>query len=162
MAFHESFWLATSAAAPVIALAVVVALPGSLISVKAIAGLRLLRAVDLNRRAAELGGESEASSLADSAKSLGLERLTEEDLESIEELAEPGTSALYTSAKVNRLLSLGNLIIQAGLLAVSLAALAYDRDVIPPWAAIILAVGGILLLAWTSVAEATIRRLSEY
>jgi hypothetical protein len=40
-----------------------------------------------------------------------------------------------------------NLIAQAALLAVSLAALAYSRDFVPPWLAIIVAVGGVGLLA---------------
>jgi CHASE2 domain-containing sensor protein len=42
-----------------------------------------------------------------------------------------------------------NLIAQAALLAVSLAALAYSRDFVPPWLAIVVAVGGVALLAWT-------------
>jgi hypothetical protein len=42
-----------------------------------------------------------------------------------------------------------NLITQAALLAVSLATLAYSRDFVPPWLAIVVAVGGVGLLAWT-------------
>jgi hypothetical protein len=52
-------------------------------------------------------------------------------------------------------------ILQAGLLAVSLAALMYDRDVTPPWMAIFLAVGGIVLLAATVEVEARFRSKSE-
>lgn len=43
--------------------------------------------------------------------------------------------------------TLVNLIIQAALLAVSLSALAYDQDIMPLWLAVILATGGIVLLA---------------
>jgi hypothetical protein len=50
-----------------------------------------------------------------------------------------------------------NLIVQAALLAVSLAALAYTRDFAPPWLAIIIAVGGVALLAWTLLRGAGIR-----
>jgi len=46
--------------------------------------------------------------------------------------------------------TLVNLVVQAGLLAVSLSALAYQQNVMPPWLAIFLAVGGILLLAWST------------
>lgn len=52
----------------------------------------------------------------------------------------------------------GNLIVQAGLLAVSLSALAYRRDVMPAWVAIVLAVGGILLLAWSTGMAVQYRR----
>jgi uncharacterized membrane protein len=64
-------------------------------------------------------------------------------------------------AKVHLRVAFGNVIVQAGLLAVSLAALAYDQDVVPPWVAIILAVVGILLLAWTLMAGAYIRIQGE-
>ncbi len=49
------------------------------------------------------------------------------------------------------LVTFGNLIIQAGLLAVSLYALASKQDIIPLWLAICLATGGILLLALTNM-----------
>ena len=48
-----------------------------------------------------------------------------------------------------------------GLLALSLTALTYNRDLVPPWVAITMAVGGILLLAWTLVAGASFREESE-
>ena len=65
---------------------------------------------------------------------------------------------LYRLAGANRLGSVANLILQAGLLAVSLWTLAYDQDVVPPWVAIVLAVGGILLLAWTLTLAGWLRR----
>ena len=50
-----------------------------------------------------------------------------------------------------------NLIAQAVLLAVSLAALAYGLDLVPPWLAIVVAVGGVALLAWTLLREVGMR-----
>jgi hypothetical protein len=50
-----------------------------------------------------------------------------------------------------------NLIAQAALLAVSLAALVYSRDFVPPWLAIVVAVGGVALLAWTLLRGTAIR-----
>lgn len=50
-----------------------------------------------------------------------------------------------------------NLIVQAALLAVSLAALGYSREFVPPWPAIVVAVGGVGLLAWTLLRGAAIR-----
>ena len=50
-----------------------------------------------------------------------------------------------------------NLIAQAVLLAVSLAALAYGLDLVPLWLAIVVAVGGVGLLAWTLLRGAGIR-----
>lgn len=54
-----------------------------------------------------------------------------------------------------------NLIAQAVLLAVSLAALACNRDVVPPWLAIVVTVGGVGLLAWTLLRGAAIRPDAE-
>jgi hypothetical protein len=67
VAFQESFWLATSAAAPVIALAAVVALPDWSTALEAASGLRAIASI----RAAEAEmlkssverGETNASSL---------------------------------------------------------------------------------------------------
>ena len=50
--------------------------------------------------------------------------------------------------------------IQAGLLAVSLTALGYERDVMPLWVAIVLAVSGILLLALIVSVVLAYRKLS--
>lgn len=159
VAFHESFWLATSAAAPVIALAAVVALPDLSASPRAVLVLRaevaLQRAYDEIKRRTKVSGDTSALS-ADLLKSV-----TDGPRNSLaEELglsAEPPWDRLRTLARLHQWLSFGNVITQAGLLAMSLAALAYARDVVPVWVAIILAVGGILLLAWTSVAGASIR-----
>lgn len=57
----------------------------------------------------------------------------------------------------NARLCFANLIVQAALLAVSLAALAYGRDFVPPWLAIVVAVGGVALLAWTQLRGTGIR-----
>jgi hypothetical protein len=54
-----------------------------------------------------------------------------------------------------------NLIAQAALLAVSLAALAYTRDFVPPWLAIVVAVGGVALLTCTLLRGTGIRYNAE-
>jgi hypothetical protein len=123
-----NFWVATSAAAPVIALATIVALPDA------------------------AGAVGRASQHLHDARQLW---------------PEPDRSArmvilLARTLRWWRLLvwavTVANLLAQAALLAVSLSALAYGQDTIPPSAAITLAVGGILLLAWTATASANIRR----
>jgi hypothetical protein len=168
VAFHESFWVATSAAAPVIVLAAVVALPESSTSFRTVSALRFLASLDrtmaaTRRKLAEMGGDTSTMSLTDMLK-ISTEAgedtsvsLAAELDEMRRTLSEPPWDRLYALAMVNRWLSFANVITQAGLLAVSLAALAYGRDVVPPLVAIILGVGGILLLAWTSVAGATMR-----
>ena len=52
-----------------------------------------------------------------------------------------------------------NVLLRAGLLAVSLTALSYGRNVMPPWVAVVMAVGGILLLAITVSAVPEYRNL---
>jgi hypothetical protein len=160
VAFHESFWLATSAAAPVIALAAVVALPDLSNSPRAVSvlrvGIQVQSAYDEIKRRKAVSGDTSELSVGDLLKSVTddpLKNLTQE----LRLMAEPPWDRLRTLASVHQWLSFGNVITQAGLLAMSLAALAYARDVVPLWVAITLAVGGILLLAGTSVAGASIR-----
>jgi hypothetical protein len=123
VAFHKSFWVATSAAAPVIALAAVVALP-------------------------------DASAMLDAASRQlrQTRRLTDDhagfDFRARIILAILQASWLYWFLVWGA--TVVNLIVQAGLLAVSLSALAFQQNVMPPWVAIALAVGGILLLAWST------------
>jgi hypothetical protein len=93
VSYHEAFWVVTGTAAPVIALAAVVALPD-------VATLRALGQV--------------------------------------------------------------NVIVQAGLLGLSLSALATGGNVTPPWVASVLAVGGILLLAWSLRRSDAIRQKLEW
>jgi hypothetical protein len=124
VSYQESFWLATSAAAPIIALAAMVALPDT-------ADVTFATAREVSR----------------------LRQRT----------APPDTSRseivklVYRGLAVN-FGSLINLLVQAGLLAVSLTALEVGVDVMPPWVAICLAVGGLLLLAWTLVVGRNLRR----
>jgi hypothetical protein len=125
VAFHESFWIATSAAAPVIALAAVVGLPDT----AAVAQL------GIHRLREPLEGPLLAA--MPEALSRAQDRLV---------------TLLFWATTV------GNLIVQAGLLAVSLSALAYQRELMPAWVAIALAVGGILLLAWSTSMAVHYRR----
>lgn len=51
-----------------------------------------------------------------------------------------------------------NVLVQAGLLALSLSALATSQNVTPPWVAIVMAVAGMLLLLWTVTSVGLMRR----
>jgi hypothetical protein len=120
VSYREAFWLATSAAAPVIALAAVVAVP-------------------------------DATDIRDATGGALMDRAEENaPVFFARKLARTGT-ALHRAA-------LTNLLVQAGLLAVSLTALAIGGDVVPPWVAIVLAVGGVLILAWTAMTGVALRK----
>jgi hypothetical protein len=124
-AFNESFWVATSAVAPVIALAGVVALP----DVSLIGRANNLRArIERLRLSEKYPGQH--------AFLVGVAR-------------DAAKWASFAS-----LTALVNLIIQASLLAVSLSALAFKQDIMPFWLAIFLATGGILLLALSTLISA--------
>jgi hypothetical protein len=116
--FHENFWVATSAVAPVIALAAVVALTDTMTILGRVSVVE--SAVQQNPNHDSWIQDRLAGTARDSRK--------------------------WTL--IAGLITLINLIIQAALLAVSLSALAYDQDIMPLWLAVTLATGGILLLAW--------------
>jgi hypothetical protein len=132
VAFHESFWVATSAAAPVIALAAIVALPDA------------STVVDVASRRLQLAQQVRGSDPLDS------DAVRDEVL----------TREMRRQASQVRGTTFFNLLLQAGLLAVSLWALAYNQAVISPPDAIIMAVVGILLLSWTTTRTAAFRRLA--
>jgi uncharacterized membrane protein YbhN (UPF0104 family) len=130
-AFHESFWLATGAAVPVIALAAMVAMAD-------LARHVTLTSRDVDTTTKQRHGRPDSSdpviSLARGARSKSVMALV---------------------------LTLINLIAQAALLAFSLYALAYSRDVMPPPVAISLAVGGVVALvesAWYAIDARSLRR----
>lgn len=127
MAFHENFWVATSTVAPVIALATVVALPDGTLIGRA----QVVLDAVLKRPA------SPEDHVRD-----GLVRSAQD---------------IRKRAWIAWLVTLGNLIIQAGLLAISLSALASRQDIVPLWVAICLATGGILLLALTGMLSVELR-----
>ena len=124
MPYHEAFWVATAAAAPVIALANVVA--GPEIDGLAVAVARRRRVVAWVRGP-------------------GLHSLTR-------------TLILISSAYLAFLLGL---LMQAALLALSLSALAAGQNAGPPWVAILMAVAGILILAWVLTVTAGVSRELE-
>ena len=128
MSYRADFWLAVSAAAPVITLATVVAMPDVL---------------------------NVAMALTDPLPSERLPPDAPDD-------REISSGRIWLIGTVTAALAFFNLLVQAGVLAVSLAALAVGRDVIPPWVAIVLAVGGALVLALTLVVGAAIRRVLPY
>ena len=139
--YHEAFWLATAAVAPLVTLAAVVALPDAAIAVD----WRSLALRELGGVAGDRGDPpqefSEAIARAD------YERHRQEYWKS-------RAVAAYRATLIN-------MVVQAGLLAVSLAALATGRDLIPTWIPIVLAVGGILVLARTLIYGAEIRRAMD-
>jgi hypothetical protein len=124
---HESFWVATSAVAPVVALAAVVALPDATLIGRANNVLQRLKE-DQPPRDAELH-----NFLAGAARDM------------------------RKWAGIAWLITLANLIIQAGLLVVSLCALALRQDVMSFWLAIGLATSGIVLLAVCTMVSASQR-----
>jgi len=127
VSFHENFWVATSAAAPVIALAVILLLPdGTTSAVRTYLTWQHLKKIPPTP-----------------GRRFNPERIL-------------ARAYLYT-AQVSLGASVLNLLVQAALLAVSLWALAYDDNVIPPWAAIVMAVGGLLLLAWNTSATLALK-----
>jgi len=141
VSFHENFWLAASAAAPVITLAIVVAIPDAANMRFRAAGA--MRAAEGQRRVSEVSGPHDRPS-RDSAGDRAGESLR-------------ATRWAVQVTRWNVQLCYANLIAQAVLLAVSLAALAYGLDLVPPWLAIVVAVGGVGLLAWTLLRGAGIR-----
>lgn len=133
MTFHESFWAATSAVAPVIALAAVVALP-------------------------------DAATLIGRANSIlqGTLRQSSNEYAGQETFLAMRARETRHWAWIAWLATLANMMIQAGLLTVSLCALAYRQDIVPLWLAIVLATGGILLLAWSTFVSANWRWALEH
>jgi hypothetical protein len=134
VAFEVNLWLATSAAAPVIALAAVVALPDTLgVVVKAKRQRAIARFEILVEFMNPPAGSSEPTAPIelDSASSV------------------TAVNKVVMAARIIRMTSVFNVILQAVLLAGSLAALAYNRNIGPPWVAILLAVGGVVILAIT-------------
>ena len=144
VAFEQNFWLATSAAAPVIALAVIVALPdtsGVIVeSMRQRAIARFEIVVDIMNPPDGSTPATTALDVAEGAASVA------------------AVSKVVAAARIIRITSVCNVILQAGLLAGSLAALAYNRNIGPPWVAILLAVGGIVILAMTVSAVTSYQR----
>jgi hypothetical protein len=147
VSFHETFWLAASAAAPVITLATVVVIPDA-------AGIRF-RA---ERRKWEL--HLPASTASATSKEVPAAPVTDPG-KALPEQRPIGVEGAVQVTRRNVRLCYANLIAQAALLAVSLAALAYSRDFVPPWLAIVVAVGGLGLLAWTLLRGTAIREEVE-
>lgn len=153
---YENFWLATAAAAPVIALAAVVVLPDA-------SGLYeegVQHTVD------EWFGPTKK--LRDAVQAAGATEAVVEAVSQIDlsDMKKPVAKATFRLRVISAFIwwtVIANVVLQAGLLAFSLAALAYNVDVIPRWLAIVLTVGGILLLAFTvSLVSAYRRSLKEF
>ena len=165
MTYHESFWIAASAVAPVIALAAVVAMSDaasimgearraeySMRMSRILAGARLLD--EAYRR--DLAAAQQDRVAEGEAPDPVLDRATEGEVPDPERdrAAEGEARGAGKWSLIAWLGTLLNLAIQAALLAVSLWALAYHEDVIRPWVAIIPAIGGIVLLACIALVAA--------
>jgi hypothetical protein len=132
--YHEAFWLAVSVAAPVIALAAIVAYA----SARAKADRMWQWAVD---------------------RGLGLPQGTESSTD--REDAQQARS-LPSSLRVTASMSMTNTILQAIVLAFSLSSLASGVDRMPTGFAVVFEVAGIFILAASAWQDATFRsRLSE-
>ncbi len=145
---YESFWLAIAAAAPVIALAVVVVLPDT----SGVTGDVFQPIIDDWFDSPE---KFRAALKAAGAGGPVLEAMSDIDLTGAKAdakaKARSTTLGIRGIAAAIRWIAIGNVMVQAVLLALSLVALAYNVDVISRWLAIVLTVGGILLLAATVV-----------
>ena len=119
MAFHETFWVVTGTAAPVIALAAVVSLN------------------DLGKETGRL------------AESLERVRRNSSATPEIEALISGAPSPIHLIRQFAGQQSM-NIFLQAALLTVSLLSIAFQRNLIPVWIAIVIPVVGVLLLALTS------------
>lgn len=132
VSYHETFWLAAATAAPVIALAAVVAMPDVSIA-----------AYEIDEAA------SDAMPAATEAHAL-LTQIFEKAHEGRDEPFEMRPLTKERVSAVPGIATFVNVLVQAALLAVALSALATAHNVLPPWVAIVLAVGGILLLTVTT------------
>jgi hypothetical protein len=149
---YENFWLATAAAAPVIALAAAVALPDT----SSIYREDFQQSLDewfgtTTKLCAVLQAAGATEAVVKEASEMDLRSVMKEPLAKI-------TLPLRVIAAGIRWTAVGNVVLQAVVLTFSLAALAYNVDVMPRWLAIILTVGGILLLAATVFMVSSYRR----
>jgi hypothetical protein len=154
VASYENFWLAIAAAAPVIALAAIVALPDTADMYQDVQ-----RTLDewfdspaKLHAALQAGGATEAEAV---------KAMSEVDLATAKTRAVRGARPLRVIAAFIRWITIGNLMVQAALLALSLEILAYDVHVIARWLAIVLTVGGIVLLAVTVSLTSEYRTLAK-
>jgi len=119
VAFHETFWVVTGTAAPVIALAAVVSLN------------------DLGKETGRM------------AESLERVRRNLSATPEIEALISGAPSPIRLIRQFAGQQSM-NIFLQAALLTVSLLSIAFQRNLIPVWIAVVIPVVGVLLLALTS------------
>jgi hypothetical protein len=137
VAFHGDVWLVTGAAAPVVALAVVVSLndllkEGVISLADAMGLLRFFPPARAIAKSVPLRGLADVFS--------GLATIVEESAKLIKWL-------IYCIVLAGPV----NLILQAALFFVSLGSLQSNANWVPPWVAIVAAVGGLLLLAFGSL-----------
>jgi hypothetical protein len=144
VSFHETFWLAASAAAPVITLAIVVVIPDA---------ARIRFQAERRKWELHLPANTASATSEEAPPAPG----TDPGNAAPDELQPKSPQWAVQVTRRNVRLCYANLIAQAALLGVSLLALAYSRDFVPPWLAIVVAVGGIGLLAWTLLRGAGIR-----
>ena len=127
------FWLVAGTAAPVVALAAVVSLG------------------DAQRE--HIASIGKATALIYGEESSGDDRIKGMVL----------TNKTIKAAKRLYSIGLANVWLQAALLAVSLVSLARKGNLVPPWIAIVAAVGGLLLLAYSALGAVQLRwtRMNE-
>jgi hypothetical protein len=153
MDFDSDFWLATAAAAPVIALAAIVAVPDALGMSDEMLGVfdrinGLLETVHWG--ALETKTSADQSSAAD---------LVENELRLAQAELTSDAKRLRVVPSIFTWVANGNVLIQTLLLGFSLAALGSGGDVVPQGLAIAAAVLGLFLLSVTVQATAEYRRM---
>ena len=149
MAFHEGFWVVTGTAAPIIALAAVV----SLAEAERDYYNTLASAVRAVSRMP--GGEKLANSPDDTPDVTRIKIIVR--VLTASQRVEPLSKTLTWLATFGVV----NLILQAALLAISLVSLAGAANLLSPWLAIVAAVGGLLLLAASSLGVVYLRLINQ-
>jgi len=152
----DTFWLATAAAAPVIALAAVVVLPDT-------SGMYRDDVQPVIDEWFDSPANFQAAMQAAGASEWVVEAVSAINLADAKEkvVRAKATRSLRVLVASIRWTAIGNVLLQAVLLALSLAALAYNVHVMPPWLAIVLPVGGIVLLAITVLQVSSYRRAAK-
>ena len=132
----DTFWLATAAAAPVIALAAVVVLPDT-------SGMYRDDVQPVIDEWFDSPANFQAAMRTAGASEWVVEAVSAINLADAKEkvVRAKATRSLRVLVASIRWTAIGNVLLQAVLLALSLAALAYNVHVMPPWLAIVLPVG---------------------
>ena len=146
MTFHDTLWVVTGTAAPVIALAAILSL--SEVN-RAYSGL-LHTDGSLQTEIFDVEDALEAAGKTNVEQALEATRKT--NLENLQKNLDRCNKKIMSRVQPQLGFQLVNILLQAALLAISLLAAEYQSDVLPLWIATGIPVVGVLLLAETGIA----------